>query len=88
MRTEFAENIAGEVRGARPFGIPGITDDADKTVFGQWAGCPSRPVIRQEKILGAIMMFMVGIGNGNEHIYVEEKHGGRPDQMPSRSMIS
>jgi hypothetical protein len=65
-----------------------MTDDADKTVFGQWTCSPSCPVICQEKVLRAVMMFVVRISDRNEHVYVEEKHGGRPAQMPSRSMIS
>ena len=34
------------------------------------------------------MMFVVRIGDRNEDVYVEEKHGDHPTQMPSRSMIS
>jgi hypothetical protein len=59
-----------------------MPDDADKAVFGQRAGRPSRPVIRQEKILGPVMMFMVGIGDSDQYIDVEEKHGGQPESDP------
>jgi hypothetical protein len=65
-----------------------MTDDADKTVFGQWTRGPSCPVVRQEEILRSVMMFVVRIGDRNEDVYVEEKHGDHPTQMPSRSMIS
>jgi len=81
-RENFAQNNAGTLSGARPLGVFRMSENANETILNQWTSGPAIATMFLEEGFDRLVMLMVQIRHGNEHIDIKKVHG----QIPSSSM--
>ncbi len=79
---KFAQNNASTLSGTRPLRVFRMSKNADETILNQWAGRPTIASMFLKESLNYLMMLMIQIRHGNEHIDIEQVHS----QIPSSSM--
>lgn len=79
---KFAQNDASTLGGTGPLRVFRMSKYADETILNQWAGSPTIASMFLKEGLDRLVMLMVQIRHGNEHIDIKKVHS----QIPSSSM--